>query len=279
MIRSATFRHGPVSSPPPGLDRMRPREVRPTAGGWLVLAVAGGLAVGGMAGGIALHITAERQAAAAREFDARAVEITAVVTRKWRASGDDRPRWVAYEFTSNGRAFQGQARTSRALWEPLQPGSPVPVRIDPERPERNFPWGRRPGTTPAAVPYLVGLTGLVSGGLLTIPVLRLRRLLSEGRAALATVTGQSKSQHGSIVHYEFKVLSGGTVKGRTGASGKPPEAGSTMWILYSTENPRWNRPYPSSLVRLAYQTPLTPSRDAGHGGGQASSSGRGRAAS
>jgi hypothetical protein len=276
MTRPAKFHHGPGRlAPPPGLDRMRPREVRLTAGGWALLALAAVLVVGGVAGGIALHLKAARDADVSRDFQERALDTTGVVTRKWRArDGDDRPRWVAYDFSANGRVFRGEARASRALWERLEPGSPVPARFDPDRPERHFPWGRRPGTTPPVLAYFVGLAGLLAGGLVTIPVLRQRRLMAEGRAARATVTGKTKGEHGTIIDYEFHVLSGGLVKGSTGAPSKPPEVGSTMWVVYATEDPRWSRPYPSSLVRLAHETSLTPSRDAGHGSGPASSSGR-----
>lgn len=239
---------------------MRPREVRLTAGGWALLALAAVLVVGGVAGGITLHLKVVRDADEARGFQERALDTTGVVTRKWRArDGDDRPRWVAYDFSANGRVFRGEARASRALWERLEPGSPVPVRFDAERPERHFPWGRRPGTTPPVLAYFVGLAGLLAGGLVTIPILRQRRLMAEGRAALATVTGKTKGQHGTTINYEFHVLSGGLVKGSSGAPSKPPEVGSTMWVVYATENPSWSSPYPSSLVRLARRTALRPS--------------------
>jgi hypothetical protein len=53
------------------------------------------------------------------------------------------------------------------------------------------------------------------------------------------------------MRYEFSVLSGAVVSGRRSSSSKPPEIGSTIWVLYDPERPKLNRPYPLSLVRLA----------------------------
>ncbi len=249
---------------PAGLDRMRPREVRWTGGGWVLLVSAAALVIGGQAAAIGLGVKALGGRDDVRAFREHAIVTSAVVTRKWRASGDDRPRWVAYEYTVNGRRLPGEARASRALWESLEPGSIIPVRFDDERPERSFAWGREPRTVPAGVPYLAGLAGIASGALLTIPLFRQRRLLAEGRAALATVTQRTKGQHGETVRYEFRTLSGARFTGQTTRASKTPAVGGTLWVIYESEDPRHNSPYPVSLVRLAREAPLVASRRHAH---------------
>lgn len=94
------------------------------------------------------------------------------------------------------------------------------------------------------------------GGLMTLPLAHQRRLLAEGRAALATVTKHSASQHGKMVHYEFTALSGSRGHGQTGPSQKPPPIGSTLWVLYLPERPARSSCYPLGLVTLAHETSL-----------------------
>ncbi len=53
------------------------------------------------------------------------------------------------------------------------------------------------------------------------------------------------------MHYEFAIVGGGFAKGRTGPSHKPPPVGATVPVLYLPDNPRRNRMYPFSMVKLA----------------------------
>lgn len=242
---------------PAGLDRMRPREVQPTAAGWSMLVLAAALVAGTLAAGVGLEVKALRDRDEILSFREHARGETAVVTRKWRKSDEDRTRWIAYQYTIDGRTFGGETRPSRSTWETLEPGSTFPLRVDPARPERAYTWGREPEAVPPAVPFLVGAAGLVGGALLTIPFFRQRRLLTEGRAALATVTSRTKGEHGETIHYKFHVLSGSEMKGQTGPTGKPPAVGSTLWVVYASDHPQWNRPYPLPFVRLAREAPLS----------------------
>src|SRR5258705_156658 len=100
--------------------------------------------------------------------------------------------------------------------------------------------------------WLIGAATAFPGGLvLPFLIRRERKLLSDGRAAPGVVTRLSRSQHGSMVHYEFAIAGGGFAKGKTGPSHKPPPVGATVPVLYDPENPRRNRMYPFSMVKLA----------------------------
>jgi hypothetical protein len=72
------------------------------------------------------------------------------------------------------------------------------------------------------------------------------------RHAYAKCEGRvSRTKGGSTVHYEFAIVGGGFAKGRTGPSHKPPPVGATVPVLYLPDNPRRNRMYPFSMVKLA----------------------------
>ena len=114
---------------------------------------------------------------------------------------------------------------------------------------------------PVWIPGIVAILLSSLGGLALIPVLRQRRLLSEGRPALAVVTRLSEEKHGShghklgkVIYYEFPLLSGATANGKTGPAKNPPTVGTTLCVLYDPEQPRRNAPYPFSLVKpVSYQ--------------------------
>jgi hypothetical protein len=78
---------------------------------------------------------------------------------------------------------------------------------------------------------------------------RQARLLSEGRPAPGRVTKFKRSDKGMVVYYEFRLLSGATVKGRS-QTRKPPLEGALVCVLYDPEKPRRNSLYPLPLVRL-----------------------------
>ena len=81
-----------------------------------------------------------------------------------------------------------------------------------------------------------------------------RRLLAEGRPALARVTGSKRvvAGHGGHHHvqYEFRILSGAKRAGACDVRRNPPSPGATLVILYDSDEPRRQARYPLSLVRL-----------------------------
>src|SRR6185436_10344143 len=120
----------------------------------------------------------------------------------------------------------------------------------------NFPDGMVPGVMPAALPYILSPMLLAIGVVCWFWLHFQRRLLSEGRAAIAVIKSVTKTrgQHGESIRrvkFEFPLLNGALQTGSVQTTAKVPEAGSTIAVVYDAENPRLSRPYPLSLVRLA----------------------------
>jgi hypothetical protein len=85
-------------------------------------------------------------------------------------------------------------------------------------------------------------------------VRRQHTLLREGRPARAIVTALKK-HHGShgtthtVMAYEFPLFGGGRTTGKATVS-KPVPVGTAISIVYDSDQPNRNRPYPFSLVRV-----------------------------
>ena len=241
--------------PPDGLDRCRPREVRLTPEGKGLIVLACLLLAGGLAGGIALGLLANRQAGEARLLREESVVTEGTVTRLWRGGDNNRQRWMAYSYLVDGQAYGRRVKVSSATWARLKVGTRIPVHYVPSRPDLNYPLQSPRSPLPLWVPFAVALGAAAVSLLLVLHVRGEARLLAEGRAAPGQVTRLSKrhrSSHGTDlgqkVFYEFKLLSGAVAHGRAGPIKNPPEAGSTITVVYDPEAPRHNSPYPFSLV-------------------------------
>jgi len=249
--------------PPDGLDRCRPREVRLTSEGKGLIVLACLLLAGGLAGGIALGLLASRQAGEARLLREESVVTDGTVTRLWRRGENNRERWMSYRYMVDGQAYGRSIKVSSTAWARLETGARIPVHYVPSRPDLNYPLRSLRSPLPLWVPFAVAL-GLAAASLLLVLLVRGQaRLLAEGRAAPGRVTKLSKphrSSHGSDlgqkVFYEFRLLSGGVAHGRAGPMKNPPLAGSTITVVYHSEAPRRNAPYPLSLVAPVNRRPL-----------------------
>jgi hypothetical protein len=235
---------------PSELRAMGPREVRLKAGGVALVCLATLLLIGAIVAATALSRVRARQASQNAVLRAAGLEVQATVTRHWR-SGDksDTPR-IAYQFQYGGKTYDGSSDAPGKIWRTLAVGSPIAVRLVPTRPELNHPAEWEGHVMPKFVPGLVAGMLVGPGLMIFYSIRRLTSLLSEGRPALARVTGYSRSQHGKIVKYEFATLSGEVAKGRSGPRHKPPPVGSTLCILYDRDNPKRNAPYPIDLVQV-----------------------------
>jgi hypothetical protein len=248
----------PTFSLPPELERSAPRDVGLTTGGRALMVLAWLLVAGAVTAGIALYFEARRQSDAALNFDQRSVTASAVVDRLWRKTSDeDKPAFAAFHFDAGGLRIDGESRLPVSRWRELRNGSTVPVRYLPDNPRRFVVAGQRRSRMPFAVPYVVSSI-LAAIALLCLAVVQWqRRLLSEGRAALAVVTAVRKS-HGSSgetqreMVYEFPVLAGTIATGKAGAA-KAVAVGTRISVVYDPEQPKRNRPYPFSLVTLNRQ--------------------------
>ncbi len=246
--------------PPEGLDRSRPREVCLTRGGKATVVIAIVLILIGVAAGIGMGLTASREAREARLLETEGVVTDAVITRLWRSSGKDRQTWMAYRFVVGDRGYEKNAKVTLGRWRNLRVGSTVPVRYAPSRPELSFPFNSPGSPMPVWAPILVPLAFIAGGLLTTLPIRRQRQLLSEGRSAHGVVTKIGRlhrSMHGRnygrVFYYQFPVLSGAMAKGHSSPVRNPPAVGATVCVLYDSENPGRNAPYPFTCVTLAHR--------------------------
>jgi hypothetical protein len=207
--------------------------------------------VGAAAATIALVHAAERQAREQRSFEDPGADAEAVVTRLWRSSGKNRPRWVAYRFSVDGRVFSGQSRAPRRFWERLRVGSPLRVRYVTADPGRNVPHGLERSPLPWFSGPIAGVALTLAGLLAMMPIRKQRWLLSEGRACPGVVVRHTKRSHGTTIHYEFVLLSGATARGSSSPARKPTALDSPLCIVCDPDDPRRHAIYPLQLVKLA----------------------------
>jgi hypothetical protein len=236
-------------TPPDGLGYSSLRPVSLTGGGIALLVVAGAMLLGAVAAGIGLGTAARRQAKDHRLLQEQGVNTDAQITRVWRSGDKNQQHLVSYRFTVQERAYVARKGVPPRIWQTLKAGSSLPVRYLPSDPKVNHPteWDDTP--MPNWLPYLLSgaLVAIAFG--VTIPLRIQMRLLTEGRPAPGTVTGQQRTKDGTILRYEFVLLNGATAKGR-GQTRRPPAIGSPICVLYDPENPRRNAPYPLTLVKL-----------------------------
>ena len=238
-------------SPPPELLRSLPRPVAWKARGIALAVLAIALGAGAVAAGTGLSTVAGREARETRQLQDQGQNVEATITRVWRSRDKEKTPRVAYQFEFDGRTWQGESTAPRATWESLREGSPLTVRFVAANPLLNHPAGWHRSDMPMWLPYLLSAS-LAIGALLPVFALRReKRLLAEGRAAAAVVTGYGRTKQGKLVKYEFRAPDGAKISGRSGPVKTWPPLAATVCILYDPDNPRRNALYPLCLVRLA----------------------------
>ena len=201
---------------PPRLTTSRPREVRLTAAGWALLAVALILFAGAITSYVVLSRESARQAGERRLLVTEGVPARGIVARLW--TNDDNRRRVEYQFEVGAGSYVGRANVSDAVRRTLRVGTSITVRYVPTNPRLNDLGGSRRSGIPAAIAPIVGVLMTLAGGLCLYGIERQRRLLMDGRLAPAVVTGQRKQKHGhggsqTVIDFEFQVLSGAIRRG------------------------------------------------------------------
>jgi hypothetical protein len=241
---------------PQELYRSRPRAVQ-LSGRGRVLAVAAVLLC---LAAPAVWMLLERQAHADRvERDALLQSsdvINGVVTRLKRDSKENKTATVYYRFNTDGNAYEAHSKIPMVRWRTLNVGGALPIRYVTANPQWNIPDGVAPGVMPAAIPYLIAPLPAVIGIAFFLAIRYQRRMLSDGRAALAVIKTVTKrrGQHGESIktmRYEFPLLNGSVQTGSFTTNGKALDVGTSIAVLYVDEYPRRSRPYPLSLVRVA----------------------------
>lgn len=239
---------------PPGLAYPGPRPVRLTVAGRVFVGLIVLLFVGAIVAGLALYWEARRQAANRQAIVDHGAIVGGEVIRLW-PTGEHRRR-VRYRFVADGIVRENQTDVSSGRRRLLSVGATIPVRYLPENPDVNDLGGVTRSGMPMWVPPVVGGALAACGVLCLLGLNRQRRLLMDGRAAPAVVTGMRKhsSPHGGThrtITFEFPLLSGATRAGKRDMARKPPEIGSVMCVIYDPDQPSRHTLYPLSLVRPA----------------------------
>jgi hypothetical protein len=178
-------------------------------------------------------------------------QTTAIITRVWRAGGKDSRHMVSYRFAAGAAdEIDGRSSAPAAIWKGLVPGGSLPVRYVPGRPEINHPAEWESSGAPVWLAWV--LFPILAGPAVAFFILirRQSRLLSEGRPAPGKVTEVKRADKAVIVKYEFSLLSGALMKGKSGGGRRPPGIGSVVCVIYDPDNPRRNAIYPMPLVKL-----------------------------
>ena len=240
---------------PAGLYRSMPREVRLSRAGRVLATTAILLCLLSPIVALVLRQQAGGEHARRDALLRDGVVTRGLVTRLRRESKDDKRSTVYYQFEANGLTVKDRAKIPLARWRTLETGTALSIRYLPTDPSVSTPDGVVPKVMPLWLGYLLAPILLIIAAAISSGLRHQRRLLSEGRAAIAVVKDVKKhrGQHGSYhtVRYEFPLLSGAVQTGSVNTTAKPLAVGSSIAVLYDDEQPRRSRPYPLSLVRLA----------------------------
>jgi hypothetical protein len=242
---------------PRELLRSAPRDVRLSGGGRALAIFAFLLAVASPGIGVLLHMKAVRNSELASQRIAEGVTTTGRVTEIQLRKGDKNRSVVKYSFNVLDQQGQqeGSARMRRRELQALQlhTGDPIEIGYLPRNPADNWMVGREPREGQYWMGPIAGVVSLAIAGLLMLLVLREKKLLTYGRAAIAKAkrTKRIRHQHGTTnrVTFEFPMMSG-AVRQATVDLRKPMAEGSEFIVVYNPDNPRRVAKYPFSLVQL-----------------------------
>jgi hypothetical protein len=188
----------------------------------------------------------------------RGVDSRAEVTRRWKTSGKDAKYWVEYQYRIEDRRYTFKMKTGRSRWGRLTVESVLPVRYLAEDPRSHYIHGFEGDLMPLWLPYVVAALLAFFSWLCHLPLNAQRRLIQEGRAAPAVITGHKKTKDGNMVQYSFLQLSGSIAQGKTSPEKNPPAVGSLVCVLYEPDRLKNNAIYPLSLVRSVHALEKTP---------------------
>lgn len=247
---------------PPELHGAIPRDVRLTAAGRVLVAVAITNAVAAFITVIVMSVAYAR-AAEERQLRERAgVSATARVEQVVWRRGEHPRRIVTYQYDVGGRNYVGRVTLHEDDRRDIARGTPMRIEFVPSRPEASWVAGDRPSPFPLWVIPLAALSLLLIGSLVARSVRRQWILLMEGRAALARVVGFKRVQRDKRrvyrVSYEFETLSGAKQTARCEVGKTPPPIGTVIPIVYHRDQPTWSAMYPLSLVRPVRVSQMQP---------------------
>jgi hypothetical protein len=161
-----------------------------------------------------------------------------------------------YSFTVDGRSFTGNAFLPDRIKDSLQDSDPIQVRYLPSNPAINSPADWQESNPLAWIPFFGPAVLLLISMVVLISTRIDRRLVKEGRTAVAVVTecierhGRGGGVNGFTIKYEFRTEDGMVINGNSSCESRP-EIGGSICILYLSWNPRRNQTYSSLCCRVA----------------------------
>lgn len=224
-------------------------DVRLTANGRALMALAFVLAAAALVAAIALPIVHVRQQAERRTLRTGGIATSATIVAVTVTRGEQPRHDVTYRYEVEGRAYERTARMSQRDRQPLTVGSRLPIFYLDAEPARSWLPDREPDVLPLWIVPLVTCALTMLSSALFWRIRRDRVLLAEGRLVQGRVieTKKVKHQHHHAhrVRYTFTTLNGAVVTGSTELRRAP---GETISVLYHRDNPRRNAIYPLTLV-------------------------------
>ena len=251
--------HGKAAQRPVGpwrvpaeLARHTPRPVSLSAGGFALAGVIALLLVAAPVTAALLWAASEDGRSLTERIAREGVWTTATILHSRQEQGENRRRFIGFEYRAGDSVFAGHATVGR--FGPGRVGDVVSVRYLPDDPATAWVAGYEPGGPPIALVVLIPASLVMMAGMCAIGLRRNQRLLAEGRAVEARVVASKRASHGHGGHsieYEFRVLSGAARRVKLEARKTPPPAGSVVTMLYDGDNPKRCAVYPLSLVRVS----------------------------
>jgi hypothetical protein len=236
--------------PPSEIAGTGPREVRLNGRGKSLVGAMLLLLAGGLVMSVFLSRKTAREAAERSALEASNVESQATVTRHWRADDKSETPMIAYRFEYDGRIYHGTSSAPLAEWKDLDVGSSVTVRLVASNPLISHPTAWARSDLPVWMAWFTLAMFATPPVAAFLMLQRSKRLLRDGRAAPARVTGHRRGKGDTKLIYEYPLPGGGVGKGRGGQTGLPTAIGSIITVLYDQENPKRSSPYPMTHIRL-----------------------------
>jgi hypothetical protein len=159
---------------------------------------------------------------------------------------------VYYTFDVDGRSYTGDAKIPEKLGNSLRDSDPLPILYLPSNPDVNHPAASEEAD-PSVWIFVIGPSMLWVLSIAILLRLRMdRRLVAEGKPAIATITGYRRGARGGYyATYEFCTEDGLVTKGSGVPCDKDVKTGTNICVLYQPQKPRRNQMYQLLEYRVA----------------------------
>ena len=239
---------------PRSLQRSAPREVALNASGWVAAVAAVALLLAGIVGGPLVAVFLMEGSARAVELQTSGISTAAQVTDVRRSRDKERKVTIHYRYSAGGQEFTGrkQLRRNDPLAQSAEPGSRVDIVRLPSEPGRSWLRGYEQREEPVWAAAILPAVCLPGAMAIIFLLHRQRRLLADGRVAMARIVSTEKSKHHDSWHvtYTWNLLNGAVRKSHVSRASEPSGSGSFVPLVYDPDQPEHHLLYPLSLVKL-----------------------------